>query len=415
MKNILTTALLPLLAGLAFSCTSTTALQTTESDDLYYASSDRTLRPEQTYGGLSGVSESEVNSGNDVNQSGGESTSPEYYDPEAASRPAVTNNYYYDDDRYYSRGRRSHMYYNDPFYSPFGYSAAYCYGIYDPFCFPGYYPYSGLTVSFNFGYGYPYGYGYRPYGGYGYGYRPYDYYGYGYGGYGGYYQGFYDGYYAGGGYGYGYNRNRVNYAPRRDRSNAPAGAPASTVGGRPADPGRVGQTNGGSVIPGGGRPQRVAQTGGGTPGPVVQPGNAQPQNGRSQSGRPMRSSRTEQNVQPENYQFQNTTPPNIDYSRPGKVNRGATEQPSRPVQDATPAQPAQNATPMQPEQSERSMRSRPTYQQPSQQNSAPVYQNSRPSRSGNSGGSYEAPSRGSSGGGSGSGMPSGGGMGRPRR
>ncbi|MFC5270816.1 hypothetical protein [Adhaeribacter terreus] len=425
MKNIITTALLPLLAGLAFSCTSSTALQSSENDDLYYASTDRTVRPEANY-----VTASENGSGSE------EVTNPEYSTAESG-QASITNNYnYYDNNRYSSRNYagsrfRNYNYYSadpfyDPFYSPFGYSAAYCYNLYDPFWYPYCYPSRGLTISIGYGFGYP-GYGYYGYRPYGYGYGPYDYYGYGYGGgYGNYYHGFYDGYYAGSGYGYGYNRQRVNYAPRTNRSNVPGNAPVNNVTGRPSVPGgRVAQPNPntGTVIPGS-RPNRIAQPGT-SPGKAVQPVNSNsPQNGREQqvpSGRPAQNSRPGrevQNIQPENYQFQNNAQPTPEYSRPARDNATVPTQsrPGRaPLQDVSPARPqeAPVQAPVQIEQpsrrEQRRMQSQPNYQ-PSPQRSAPVYENSRPSRNDNSGGSYSSPGRGSSG----SSMPSGGG-GRPRR
>jgi hypothetical protein len=436
MRNILTTALLPLLAGLAFGCTSTTALQSSENDDLYYASSDRTVRPEVAYTGSESVSGSE------------EITNPEYA-AAGSGQNSITNNYnYYDNDRYSSRNYsssrfRNYNYYSadpfyDPFYSPFGYSAAYCYNLYDPFWYPYCYPSRGLSISIGYGWGYPGGYGYYGYRPYGYGYSPYDYYGYGYrGGYGGYYQGFYDGYYAGGGgYGYGYNRQRVNYAPRTNRSNVPGNAPVNNATGRPSVPGgRVADANPntGTVIPGS-RPNRISQPGTASPSQPNQPvNNNRPQNGRVQQVSPTqnaRPGRDAQQVQPENYQFQQNAQPTIEYSRPARDNATVPTQASPggrvpadrvPAQDVTPSrevtpsrsqpsQPVQIEQPSRREQRRSQQQSQPTYQ-PAPQRSAPVYENSRPSRSSDNGGSYQAPSRSSS---PGSSQPSGGG-GRPRR
>ncbi len=411
MRNIFKAALVPVLAVLAFGCSSSTGLQTSEPDDLYYSSADRTMRREMN-APASGSSASADNSVYEESEAG----NPEYYDP-GTNRTSVTNNYYYDDDRrYVSRGRRSYMYYNDPFYSPFGYSAAYCYGIYDPFCFPGYYPYSGITVSIGYGWGNPYGYGwggYRPYGAYGYGYRPYDMYGYYGGGYGGYYQGFYDGYHAGNGYGYGYNRQRTQYGPRGDRSFVPATSTAT--GGRGAapgrsgsgtnvpdrtgnDPGRVGRTEG--VAPANGRPARVtsSQPGNVSPGrvaPASEVGRPDVQPGRSEGiSRPSRNTET---VRPENYQFQTTEQPSLQPDRPAKGRGGLI--PNRPqVQPQQQDQSErinQQAVPAQPQRPVRESMSRPAQREtrtaPSNYD-RPSYQDNSPSR-GSMGGGGSAPAR----------------------
>jgi len=428
-----------MLGLLVAGCSSSTALQTSESDDLYYASSDKTVRPEPiatapaaTYSN-NGIYPASTYTETGSAPASGDATNPEYYDPELAKQPSViNNNYYYDNSGYYSsRGRRSYIYYNDPFYSPFGYSAAYCYGIYDPFCFPGYYPYSGLTVSFNFGYGYGspygygYGYGYRPYGYYGY--SPYNYgYGYGYGGgYGGYYHGFYDGYYAGGGsYGYGYNRSRVNYGPRGDRSVIPTNG---SHGGRMAAPGRTSTIDPGA----GGRinvdPGRVGRTTtpamtGGQPGRVTtpQPGTAQPGRIATQPNQPGRPVRNAEPVQPQNYQFQDRPA----MEQPGRPVRGDVGAPSRDItpsdnrpQEMRPGNQQDYAQPQiireQPQQQQRPANdsySRP--QRESRQQQTPSYNYSQPSNHQN----YSAPSRGFGGGGGGGGSMPGrsSGGGRPR-
>lgn len=404
MRNIFNAALVPVMAALAFGCTSSTALQSSEPDDLYYASSDRTVRQQVS------VAPSE----NTYQNPGAVAENPEYYDPEAARQPTIINNYY-DNDRYYgSRSRRNYVYFNDPFYSPFGYSAAYCYGIYDPFCFPGYYPYTGLTVSIGYGWGSPwgYGYGYRPYGAYGYGYRPYDYYGYGYGGgYGSYYHGFYDGYYANNGYGYGYNRKKVQYGPRGDRSVVPA---TSNTGGRSnpgrsavepgnggrinVDPGRVGRT--GAPAQSAGQSGRVTT---GTSQPATTPGRparvttSQPaaQPGRAEG---VQSAPSRETVRPENYQFQNNQPPVLEEARPGRVREATVPtqtQPERPtyqqdrIRYQEPVQQQQQQPVREYSRPERPVQ-RETRQAPSYNNDRPSYQDNSPSRS--SGGS-SAPSR----------------------
>ena len=409
MRNILNAAFVPVLAALAFGCTSTTALRTSEPDDLYYASSDKTMRQEVS---VASTQSAYTHPG----EASEVAENPEYYDPEAAKQPTIINNYYDYDSYYSSRGRRSYVYFNDPFYSPFGYSAAYCYGIYDPFCFPGYYPYSGLAVSISYGFGNPYGYGYgyRPYGAYGYGYRPYDYYGYGYGGgYGSYYHGFYDGYYAGNnyGYGYGYNRKKIQYGPRGDRSVVPA--TSTTGGGRGNNPGRsaVEPGNGGriNVDPGrvgrttapsqsAGQPARVntgtSQPAPATPGRPARVNSAKP---ATQPGRVggVKNAPARETVQPENYQFQNNQVPAQEEARPSRTRDAAVpgqvqpERPSYQQERPTYQEPVQQQRPAREYSRPERPVQRETRQAPSYNNDRPSYHDNSPSRS--SGGS--APSR----------------------
>lgn len=243
--SLLAVPVLALLAG----CASTGAVtHSTEYDDVYYSSRDRTSRA---------VAASAAAPATDPTlppAPDGSVVNPDYNGQggNGQSANSSANGYsYYNDD--YSTGRR----YNSPYYNSWNrYGSGYAY---DPFwggstlaigCMPGwgwgssvytYAPvYTGPRVRFgvSFGWGYsswampmygyasPYfydpfwGYGYAPYG-YGYGYSPYyspwyggGYYGGYYGG-GGYYQGFYDGYYAGNN-----PRRRVTYGPRVDRSSS---------------------------------------------------------------------------------------------------------------------------------------------------------------------------------------------------
>src|SRR5687768_2044605 len=107
MRNIFTAALMPVLAALAIGCTSTTALQTTETDDLYYASTDKTMRQET---GVPPTETASSGSSNEYAAPEGTAANPEYYGPETIRTTSVSNNYYYDDDRYYtSRSRRNYI------------------------------------------------------------------------------------------------------------------------------------------------------------------------------------------------------------------------------------------------------------------------------------------------------------------
>ncbi len=247
---------LPLLAVLAGCASSAPVATSTEYDDVYYASTDRTT-PARYAAPAAAVpydptappaaDGSVANPDYNGQVSGGQQYtdgSSSYYNGDAyASSPRVTSPYYGSFNQYNSG------YAYDPFWS--GSSLAIG-------CGPGwgwgqsawaYAPiYTGPRVRFgvSFGWGYsswaqpmygwagptffnpyydpfwgsPYGYGGGFGGGYGYGYSPFGYspYGYGYGG-GGYYQGFHDGFYAGGGGYYGNGpRRRVTYGPRLDRS-----------------------------------------------------------------------------------------------------------------------------------------------------------------------------------------------------
>jgi hypothetical protein len=414
MKFITTSVLMPVLTVLAVACTSTTALQTSETDDLYYSSaSDKTVSREM---GVPPVSSGTQTIAAD------EVANPEYSGTSAADQTAVTNNYnYYDNDYGYSRRSyrtRSYSTYSnysyDPFYSPFGYSAAYCYNIYDPFWYPYCYP-SGVSISIGvgFGYGYPY---YAPY--YNPYYQPYGYYGYGGYPYGGYHHG-YDNYYGGGyGYGYGYGHRQVNYAPRTDRGNVPSGTSGGS--GRP-NPGRepIGATAPGrpmresSTVPAGGRPGRTA---------APQPGQTAPGRQEMPAGQPtvqpgVRPNRDVQSVQPQNYQFQEQ-PSTQPAPRPVRgrenqvpVNQGdqmnqnqappaqqvqPQEMPAAPQQPQGRPQPQRQYEQVQPTQPNRENYSRPSrdvrpntnYNTP-----APTYRNESPTNFGN-GGRPERPSGG---------------------
>lgn len=168
MKKFTINILASALALVAWGCSSPTAMQSTEYDDMYYSSSDRTTYAEpessvdQTSSG-SGV-QSQANSGNSRASVTDNYYADEYYDGREYNprdswyRP----NYSYIDPywgsaytpRNYSYNRYSTAFY-DPFYDPF---------YYDPFFYDPFYRRplmnSGVSViiSYNYGWGrhYPY-------------------------------------------------------------------------------------------------------------------------------------------------------------------------------------------------------------------------------------------------------------------
>lgn len=291
MKNLLT-ATMPALALLALGgCATSGALTTsTETDGVYYSSSDHTTaaaRPAPVaygYGSQGTIPARALDDTTPVNRDTTDDANPDYqggtsqngyatgsdyysnsynsglsyYNPSGFNQPYTgpgvsTYNYapaygaspsYYGSPMGYSSafgyGYSPFGYGVSPFmsygYSPFGYGSPYGGGgFYDPFYSPFGYGYgSGLSIGFGFGYGgfggfgSPYGYGYSPFG-YG---SPY---GYGYG------RGYYDS------YGY-YGRPAVyagsgvavnpGYNPRVSRGggsvfNGAAPANNGNVGGRP--------------------------------------------------------------------------------------------------------------------------------------------------------------------------------------
>jgi hypothetical protein len=270
MKKILST-LLPAFSLLTLGgCASTAGLSTTESDGVYYSSSDRTTQSAPAVAAAMPATRDEL-------------TNPDYTDQGSSAAATDESTEYYDDDyAYSSRIRRFHQpyyrsfgygyndfIYADPFWygGPAYYSAwgpGFGYGGYDPF-WGGGYGY-GSFVNINIGFGSPWGWG-RPWGwnrwGGGYGRGFYDgfysgYYGGGYGGYGG---GYYNngGYYGNSGYyGNGNGGGTVNqrYGPRSSRSaeavtsGHTGGSSAGTGGGTSTGGGRGRVSEGGLVAPG---------------------------------------------------------------------------------------------------------------------------------------------------------------------
>ncbi len=256
MKTLFNSAL-PALALLALGgCATTGAISSTENDDVYYSSKDRT-----TY--AAAPTTSYQSSGYQPNGYGSASTqaqapTSENANPDYQGSTAQTGSStdYYDDNYtsynsvqpsgfgqpYTGPGVSTYNYtpswsvapsfYGSPWgygtglsigygyggfggYSPFGYGYGYpAYaGFYDPFYSPFYSPWgygSGLSIGFGYGFGGYGGFGYPYYGGFGSPYR----YGYGYPGYaygGGYgYGGDYYGYGRGGARNYVYKQGIMN-------------------------------------------------------------------------------------------------------------------------------------------------------------------------------------------------------------
>lgn len=269
MKNIKNLLLMPLFATLAIGCSSPVAFESSEYDDVYYSSKDKTIIQDRMVAVANESSEvidesavpnpeyAEKNSGTGNSYSNNDNNPAEdyYSDDYASSRlrryntPYRSGLSYYDlaNTDYYWYNRNPYMYGRSAFYDPF-------YSAYDPFYNPYFdygfrYPriYTGLTVVI----GRPY------YGGY-----PY------YGGFGG---GFNRGWY-GGGYNNSYYTNsgwyrndtnsskKIQYGPRRDRSEVPTGNANTSRGSRPRnDTGGITPGGGGGVVvPGGGRGTRPA-------------------------------------------------------------------------------------------------------------------------------------------------------------
>ena len=227
MKKFTIYALAPALALFALGCSSPTAMQSTEYDDMYYSSSDETTysQPQETsYAGLaeSGTSETQAQTYSQRNNSVTDDYyADEYYDGREYNprdnwyRP----NYSYIDPywgsaytpRHYAYSRPGSVFY-DPFYDPFFYDP-----FYDPFFRRPYWN-SGISViiSYNYGWG-NWGRPFSPYYSRWYPHHPY-------------YNGFYGGFYGNNWYGnnwYGnrwvydspiiVNRVKTQYGPRDSR------------------------------------------------------------------------------------------------------------------------------------------------------------------------------------------------------
>jgi len=176
MKNIrLQTILAPALALMALGCSSPTAMQSSEYDDMYYSASDKTeyVKPSATTAGQADAASAGIAQSTEATTKEGISTEnysgDEYYDGRVYNprdnwyRP----NYSFVDPywgsayvpHHYSRFHRG---FYDPFYDPFLYNPFY--GdpfFYDPFLRRPYWG-SGLTISIGYNYGWGGGW-YNPY------------------------------------------------------------------------------------------------------------------------------------------------------------------------------------------------------------------------------------------------------------
>lgn len=235
MKKYTIHTLVPALALLAVGCSTPAAMQSTEYDDMYYTSSDKTeyIQPAVT-------AQAEEIYGTEEAIKGGGVINPEYTD-----ESAVLDNYngdeYYDGRSYDPRDNwyqpnysyvdpswgsayapryssRYHMAMRDPFYDPFYYDPFY----YDSFYSPFRRPYWGSGVSVSIAFGSVWG---NPYLGHPYAARPYYSSWYPYNNY---YNGFNQGYYYGQNQ-YIYDRpgyfqaRQIQRGPRNDRSSIVTG------------------------------------------------------------------------------------------------------------------------------------------------------------------------------------------------
>ena len=301
MKYLHKLTLVPLATLLLAGCSGPTAIQSsTETDDLYYASSDKTV-----FASKPTVVVTENNVVTESNTNPDEVANPEYSGITTNNRNNNNDDsysdydYYSEDYTYASRIRRFNSPYRGMSYYDFAYTDPYWYGsgfnaynpFYDPFSYgygsgfyrPGFY--TGLSIGL--GWGNPF---FSPYAGYGGFNSPYGYggglFGYRNGFNNGYYNGFYNGYYANGGNydRYPANYRPRNYGPRLERSVVPVDR--NNTGGRVA-PGAGGNR---VIDANGGRPARIVNGGGvvapntGNAGGVVAPGNVGGTPGRAVRG-----------------------------------------------------------------------------------------------------------------------------------
>ncbi|PSR54689.1 hypothetical protein AHMF7605_14815 [Adhaeribacter arboris] len=425
MKYANKISLVPLVALLLAGCSGPTAIQSsTETDDLYYASTDKTV-----FASKPAATAPENNVSTEANANTDEVANPEY---SGTARNNSSNNgdsysdydYYSEDYTYASRIRRFNAPYRGMSYYDFAYTDPYWYGssfyaynpFYDPFSYsPGFYRpgfYTGLSL--NLGWGSPFyspfygGYSgfYNPYGGFNSGYRN------------GFYNGFYNGYYANSGnYDRYPNFRSRNYGPRTERSVVPTDrnnnggriAPntggnrvADNPGGRPA---RI--VNGGGIVaPNTGNPGRVSTPDAVTPGrsvrgvrtPVVSPTDGSNYT-NSNPGQPARVTTSPNNT---DLGYRPSTRPVRRYEGNITTNEGAPARPSFPTESQRQNRP-QRVIESQP----RTFETTPRYEAPRR------YENPSPQRND----SWSQPSRSSSfpsnNGGNSGGSSSGGG--RPRR
>ncbi|AMM50586.1 hypothetical protein TH61_04500 [Rufibacter sp. DG15C] len=346
--------LLPLLGFLVAGCSTSSNLQTSETDDVYFSSKDKVTYVEPTYEQRSEDAGQYQSSSEDITE---RVSDPETYQDDRRSRrsddpyqysyydapfgnPYYAYSPYYSPARYYSRAAMYDPWY-DPFYDPFYRPVV----MYDPF-----WPrpmYSGVMISIGLGWRNPWGYGY--------GYNPYRY-GYGYNSYR--YGGYYDGYYRGDVY-----ARKVNYGPRHDRASSVGVGSASRTGSRDSR---------NSVSTSGTRNSRTAPDG------VIRPsrssdGTAYPTRRRTDSN-PDRVEGTQQNSNSRSTEGQSAPPARRRRDTPETASQGQS-QPR--VQPRTSYEPSRTSEP-----------SRSTYE--------PSRSSSSSSSSGSSGSSSSGSSSGSS-------------------
>jgi len=467
MKTLFNTAL-PALALLALGgCATTGAVSSTENDDVYYSSKDRTTYAAPAAGPgyqSSGYQPNGYGSASTQAQTPtSEDANPDY---QGSTAQTGTSTDYYDDNYsnynsvqpsgfgqpYTGPGVSTYNYtpswsvapavYASPFgygtglsigygyggfggYSPFGYGYGYpAYaGFYDPFYSPFYSPWgygygSGLSIGFGYGFGGFGGFGYPYYGGFGspyrYGYPGYAYGGgYGYGGdygYGGarnyvYKQGIMNGSYSNG-----YDRDAIKVGRRESRYADAAGSAGLAAPGGAAGAANAGQMNNRRAASGVNSGfDRVAAPG----------GNAPTTNGFTNNGQPAmdRGRRFDQNTVNPN----SPGAPNGAYNQPRTMSDAANAggQPQRRgffrEMFANPGNPnaGQGGGYSQPQQ--RSFDQQRAYSQPQQRNFDQQRSFSQPRMEQRSFSPAPAPSFGGGGGGGGSFGGGGGGGGRRGR
>ncbi|WP_299705929.1 hypothetical protein [uncultured Pontibacter sp.] len=373
MKNFnIYHAIAPVIALFAVGCSSPVAMQSTEYDDMYYSSSDRTeyVQPqaqatEQQYAPTGESTQSAQSATGDVTE---DYYADEYYDGRTYRPQATWNtpNYAYVDPYWTTAHvRRMNRYnaFHDPFfYDPFMSS------YYDPFMYdPFFSRRGGMMVSINMSYGWGSGWNRwgHPYGMYdpfwGNRWWPHNNY------YAGFYHGYNHGYY--GGNRFIYDRpvvvqpRQVQYGPREGRSGVPVTGNPDRVTGRPARTQSVTDEQRATQSVDYARPSRTGRTTG--------TGEIRGEQSRQVEGRqalPARPSRR----QPANQQpVQRINP-----AREGGVQPAQRQQriQQRPVQRQERIQPVQRTQPSY-QRSQPVQRSQPSYQR-----SQPV-QRSQPSYS----------------------------------
>ncbi|MDX5419809.1 MAG: hypothetical protein LPK09_11385 [Hymenobacteraceae bacterium] len=375
-KTTIYHAIVPVIALFAVGCSSPVAMQSTEYDDMYYSSSDRTeyvqpQAPEQQY---ASAEESAISAQPSTGNVTDNYYADEYYDGRTYRPQATwsTPNYAYVDPywttSYVRRVNRYNAFYDPFFYDPF----------YDPFYYDPFFPRNRFMVSVNIGYGWGSGWNrwgnhYDPF--YGHRWWPYNNY------YSGYYHGYHHGYYGGNRYVYDrpiiVNPRKVQYGPRDERSAVPATG-GERVAGRPDRTQSV-RDEQRAVQPGVdyARPGRVERGGTNTRGQQVDPTDD------AKQVLPARPSTTTRGYDPQSGQ--------VRPSRQQPMNEQPVQRMSpsreRNVSPATQPRPVQRQERVQPVQ--RQERTRPVQRQPvqrtqpvqRQQRSEPSYERSQPVRS----------------------------------